>query len=409
MTKHLVRFGAAVLTTLLALVALWQFRGVVVYVLLSLTLAAALRPLTTRLLRGRLVVRGAWLLLYLVVLGSFGFLLFSTGQAAINEIQQLALTVAAQDVWQLPPWLEGSTFEQALVARLPAPSRLFEALTGDQGQRVLPTLLGVTQGLGSVVSSALVVLLLSLYWSGNQVHFERLWLSLLRAEQRQQVREMMHTIELNIGAYLRGQVLQSLLLGVLFGLGYRLLGFPYPALLALTGALVCLIPVMGAPLALLAPLLMGLLTSVQVSLLAGLYTLAILIAVGLWIKPRLFSRGLNDPMLTVLLLVALFDAFGLLGILVAPPLAIVAQVLWNRLVSRRAVAGSAAHGSAVDLLDLQERLSQVHVIIEAMDEPPHLVISSLERLTHLLAQAEPILQAGETQLEVDDVTGRISL
>jgi putative permease len=386
MTKQLVRFGAAVLTTLLALVALWQFRVVVVYLLLSLTLAAVLRPLATRLLRSRLVVRGAWLLLYLVVLGSFGFLLFSTGEAAINEIQQLALTVSAQDVWRLPPWLEGSTFQQALVTRLPAPSQLFEAVTGDQGQLVLPTLLGVTQGLGSVMSGALVVLLLSLYWSSNQIHFERLWLSLLRAEQRSQVRGIVRTIELDIGAYLRGQVMQSLLLGLLFGLGYRLLGFPYPALLALTGALVCLIPVMGAPLALLSPLLVGLLTSVQVSLLAGLYTLAILIAVGVWVKPHLFNRGLNNPMLTVLLLVALFDAFGLLGILVAPPVSIVCQVLWNRLVSHRAGAGNAA-----DLSDLQERLARVQATIDVMDEPPPLVTSSVERLTQLLEQAEPIL------------------
>ena len=41
MTKQLARFGAAVMTTLLALVVLWQFRMVVVYVLISLTLAAA--------------------------------------------------------------------------------------------------------------------------------------------------------------------------------------------------------------------------------------------------------------------------------------------------------------------------------------------------------------------------------
>jgi predicted PurR-regulated permease PerM len=393
MTKQLVRFGAAVLATLLALVALWQFRGVLVYVLLSLTLAAALAPLAARLLKGRLVVRGAWLFLYLVVLGSFGFLLFSTGEAAINEIQRLARTLSAQDVWQLPPWLEGTTFQQALVTRLPAPSQLFEAVTGDQGQLVLPTLLGITQGLGSVVSGALIVLLLSLYWSSNQVHFERLWLSLLPAEQRKQVRDIVRTIELNIGAYLRGLVVQSLLVGLLLGLGYWLLGFPYPALLALTGALVCLIPVMGAPLALLSPLLVGLLTSVETSLLAGLYTLAILIAVEIWVKPRLFNRSLSNPMLTVLLLVALFDAFGLMGILVAPPVSIVCQVLWNRLVSHRAVAGK-----AVQLSDLQERLSRVQATIEGMDAPPPLVTSSVERLAQLLAQSEPILQAGETQL-----------
>ena len=133
MTKQLVWFGAAVMTTLLALVVLWQFQIVVVYVLISLTLAAALRPLVNRLVGRGFVVRVAWILLYLVVLGGFGFLLFLTGETAINEIQQLAQTVSVQDAWRLPVWLEGSSFQQALVARLPPPSKLFEAVTGRPG------------------------------------------------------------------------------------------------------------------------------------------------------------------------------------------------------------------------------------------------------------------------------------
>ena len=389
MTKQLVRFGAAVMTTLLALVVLWQFRIVVVYVLISLTLAAALRPLVNRLVGRGFVVRVAWILLYLVVLGSFGFLLFLTGETAINEIQQLAQTVSVQDAWRLPVWLEGSSFQQTLVARLPPPSKLFEAVTGDQGQLVLPALLGFTQGIGGVVSGVLVILFLSIYWSINQIHFERLWLSLLPSGQRKQARGIWRTVEPDIGAYIRSQVIQSLLAGLLLGLGYWLLGSPYPALLALAGALACLIPVVGAALAVIPPLLVGLLTSVQLSLFTVLYALVVLIALGVWVKPRLFNRRWDNPILTVVLLIALADAFGLVGIIVAPPLSVVCQILWSRLVSHRAVSGAAAQVS-----DLKERQARVWDTIKAMDEPPlPLVTSSMERLTRLIEKAEPILQA----------------
>ena len=103
----------------------------------------------------------------------------------------------------LPIWLEGSSFQQALVAQLPPPSKLFEALTGDQGQLVLPAVLGLTQGIGGVVSGAFIVLFLSIYWSINQIHFERLWLSLLPSDQRKQARDIWRTIELDLGAYIR--------------------------------------------------------------------------------------------------------------------------------------------------------------------------------------------------------------
>jgi predicted PurR-regulated permease PerM len=286
--------------------------------------------------------------------------------------------------------LESGSFQQGLVAQLPPPSKLFEAITGSQGQLVLPAILGFTQGIGGVVSGIFVILFLSLYWSINQVHFERLWLSLLPSGQRKQARGIWRTVEPDLGAYIRGEVIQSLLAGLLLGLGYWLLGSPYPALLALAGALACLIPVVGIVLAVIPPLLVGLLTSVQLGLLTALYALVVMIALGVWVKPRLFNRRWNNPILTVILLIVLAKAFGLVGIIIAPPVSVVCQILWSRLVSRRAVSGAAAQVS-----DLIERQARIWDTIKEMDGPPlALVTSSMERLTQLIEKAEPILQAG---------------
>jgi hypothetical protein len=172
------------------------------------------------------------------------------------------------------------------------------------------------------------------------------------------------------------------------GLGYWLLGSPYPTLLALIGALAWLIPVVGAPLAVILPLLMGFLTSMQLSLVTALFTLVVLFALQMWVEPRLFRRKWDNPILTLVILLALADAFGLFGILVAPPLSAVCQILWNRLVSNRTVLGAAARVS-----DLKERQVRAWETIKAMEEPPPaLVTSSMERLTQLIAKAEPILQ-----------------
>jgi hypothetical protein len=137
-------------------------------------------------------------------------------------------------------------------------------------------------------------------------------------------------------------------------------------------------------------LLVGLLTSVQLSLITALYALVVMIAVGVWVKPRLFNRRWDNPILTIVLLIALADAFGLVGIIVAPPISVVCQILWSRLISRRAVSGA-----AIQVSDLKERQALVWAAIKSMDEPPlPLVTSSMERLTHLIEKAEPILQAG---------------
>ena len=387
MTKQVMMFGTAVLTTLLALLVLWQFRIVVVYVLISLALAAALRPLVQRLV-GRALVKGiAWILLYLLILGGFAFLLYLTGKSVVTEIQYISQNASVRDAWLLPTWLKGSTFQHTLFARLPPPSKLLEAITGDQGQLVLPAMLGFVQGIGGVLSAVFVILFLSIYWSINQVHFERLWLSLLPSGQRTQARGVWRTIEPDIGAYIRSEVLQSLLAGLMFGLGSWMLGSPYPALLALAGALACLIPVVGEALAIILVMLVGLMTSVQISLFTTLFALVVLIAMRIWLKPRLFNRGWDNPILTVILLITMADAFGLAGVIVAPPLSVVCQILWSRLVSHRLVSGDAAQ-----LSDLKQRQERVKELINAMDgTPPPLVTSSMERLNHLLERSEPIL------------------
>jgi len=388
MTMRLVGFAAAVMTTLLALVVLWQFRTVVAYLLISLTLAAALRPLANRLVGRGLVVRLAWILLYLAVLVGFGYLLVQTGVTAVKEIQQVSHTLSVQDEWSLPIWLQGSSFQQAVMARLPPPSKLFEAAAGNQGQLVLPAVLGFTQGLGGIVSGVFVIFFLSIYWSLNQIHFERLWLSLLPSGQRKQARGIWRTVESDAGAYVRGEGIQSLLAGLLLGVGYWLLGSPYPALLALAGALASLVPVVGVALAVIPVLLVGLLTGVQLSLVTALYALVVLTALGVWVKPRLFNRKWDNPILTVVLLIALADAFGIVGIILAPPLSAVCQILWSRLVSRRAVEGAAALVS-----DLKERQARVRDTVRAMGEPAlPLVTSSMERLALLIEKAEPILR-----------------
>lgn len=388
MTKQLVRFGAAVMATVLALLVLWQFRIVVVYLLVSLALAATVRPLA-RYGAGRpLPVRLGLILLYLVALGGIGVVLFLAFKSAVGDVEQMAGAASEQGEWQLPRWLAGTRFQAALVERLPTPNELLEAVTGEEGQNVLPALLGITQSIGSLVSGTVVILFLSLYWSTSQTHFERLWLSLLPPGQRTQVRDLWRTIEHELGTYIRSQLAVSLLTGVLLGVGYWALGSPYPMFLALIGAVVCLIPVVGSPLALLPPILLGLLTSTETGALTAVYTLIVLTALAMWVRPRLFHRVWSNPLLTVVILIAMADAFGLLGLVIAPPLAAALQILWSSLVSRRVVSGSGAQVS-----DLKERQVQLWATIQEMDGAPlPLVRSSMERLSGLIEKAEPLLQ-----------------
>jgi putative permease len=377
MTKRLVLIGTAVMSTLLGLVALWQFRIVVIYVLISLVLAATARSIGKSESRGNFFTRLILRLQYVVGLAVTGILIFLVGRFLMGDFQQLSEKLSVPSTWVLPTWLVG---------RLPTPDQLFNSITS-QRELVLSAFLGFTEGIGGVLSGFIVILFLSIYWSVNQNHFERLWLSLLPAEQRKHARDIWRTIERDLGAYTRSEIIQSILAVLLLGLGYWLLGSPYPALLAVAGAIAWFIPLVGAVLAVILPVILGLLTSPQLSLSTGLYTLVVLIALQIWIEPRLFKLKWDNPILTLVILLAMADAFGVLGIIAAPPLAVVCQAIWHLLVTDRLESEPAVHVS-----DLREQQARLEASIKEMEgPPPPLVVSSMERLSELLEKAEPIL------------------
>lgn len=385
MTKQLFWIGTAVMTTLLALMLVWEFRLALVYVFISLAAVATIRPLVKRPAGQSWAVRGGVILLLIAAVAGLGSLLVVGVEAAIGDIEQLGQQLSGQDRWHQPAWLVGSSVQEMLDSRLPAPSELLSAVLGDKGEFVLPAVLGFTQSLFSLISSVLVILFLSVYWSIDQSHFERLWLSLLPAEQRARARDMWRSVELGLGAYIRSELAQAFLAGILLGVGYWLIGSPYAALLALAGLLALLLPVVGEILALLPPLLLGLLTGVPLSLLTMVYTICIIVILRRWFAPRLSNHHQYNPILTLILLMALADGYGLLGLIVAPPLAAVCQILWDDWVNWRTVGVRAG----VDVADLKARQAQIAAVLTSMAEPPPpLLSSSMNKLTSLLSQAE---------------------
>jgi H+/gluconate symporter-like permease len=93
---------------------------------------------------------------------------------------------------------------------------------------------------------------------------------------------------------------------------------------------------------------------------------------------------------TLVLLIALADELGMVGIVIAPPLSVVSQILWNQLIKRH------TKPDPVNLLsDLKERMLKLRAAVDEMEEPRlPLITSSVERITNLFDDAEPVLKAG---------------
>jgi len=390
MIKKFVRIGVGVLTTILVLMAVWYFRIVVTYVLISLLFAASIRSLFTRLVGIRLFSRILWILAYsLVVLGLLIAVYFAV-QASVAELSNLTQGVSMQDQLTLPVWIQTS-LKKTRLTWVPFPNVPLQMVIGPYEEQILPVLLDVAQNFGGMMTAGAIILILSIYWNASKVHYERLWLSLLPSDKRKRARDIWETIEYEIGDYIRGQGLLSLLIGVCLGIGFWIFGSPSPVFLGLIGTLASLMPFIGWLLIIIPTVIIGLLTSLEIAILTGIYSIVVLIVVSIWIKPKLLKRRWDGPILTLILMIALADVFGIVGIIVAPAISAICLILWNRLIVHRA-----ASDAPTDLSDLKKRIEKINQSIEALEKPhPPLIVHSMERISKLINEAEPIISKNQ--------------
>jgi predicted PurR-regulated permease PerM len=377
---------ALVLATLAVLALLWQFREAVALFIFSLGVGAAARPLVDRLAAHK-IPRGLGLaLVYLGIVGGLALLLIALGGEIVGEFGRLTDRFVGfyDHLWS--SWPHGSPLEQAIVKDLPPPAQLYQQITGAQGGAFFQTVLGFTLSTFTLLSQFFAVLVLSIYWTVDQVHFERLWLSLLPAEQRARAREIWREIEGGVGAYLRSELTQSLLAGLLLGLAFWLIGLDYPVLLAIFGAITWLVPWLGALLALTPVVLSGLQGGWGLAALAGACTIGILVFLEAIVEPRLYSRRPVSSLLTVIIMIALVDVIGLIGLLLAPPLAAAAQILYTGLVRVQVVERKAEPEQRLE--ELKARLTELRSQAAGREEelPPQ-TASLMVRLEGLLQKA----------------------
>ncbi len=364
MMIRVIRYTVIVVITLIILLLLWQFSIAILLFLLSLAVAAALRPLissiTGRNIPRRFALGIVYFLLIVAILGSL--LLIST--PLLDELKRATDDFVASYNYAKTVWPQhGSLFQRALAEQLPPSAAFFQALTGTGGIPVLQGVFGIAQNFFTILGQIALVLVLSLYWSADQFRFERLGLSLFPEEYHPKALHVWRSIEHGVGEYLRSETVQSILAGLLLWLGYSVLGIRYPILLALWGAIFRLVPWFGALIAVVLALFVGIGVSSVVGVLATLYTIGILLTLKLVIEPRFFPRYKYSSLLIVLLVIALAEAFGFIGVVLAPPLAVAMQILFSHLYPLATPTSSTELTEQVDdiskrLLELKRRLQQ---------------------------------------------------
>jgi predicted PurR-regulated permease PerM len=209
--------------------------------------------------------------------------------------------------------------------------------------------LALAGGLSKLPWLALIPIL-GFFLLKDAASFRRIIVIALPRETKLRGYRLVEELDATLAAYVRAQLLGCVIVGALCGLGFAILGVPYPVPLGIVAGLLEFIPIVG-------PLLLAVLAGLVGALHAPVLVFRVIGFLGVLrvvedyvIYPRLIRRGLQlHPLAVIVAVLAGAELDGVAGMFLAVPVVAVASVAcrhwlaWRRLDSSAdaAVAGPA--------------------------------------------------------------------
>ncbi len=328
-------------TIVLALVALgfwflFRFYQVVLLLLAGIIISVALSPAVNWLKKRGVPPAAAvaaifgLLLLIVILFLRFGAPLLVEQASTIGQQLSEAYTVVIQRLRQT-----NNMLVRQLIDALPLQPALPEPAPETAVDPTAPSPLEQAWGfLGlsvQVIYQIAAIFLIAFFWTLESERIKRSAISLLPLNQRDPARELIAEIEARIGGYVTGQLTLSLIIGALSLAAYLLIGLPYALALALFVAIMEIIPLIGPVIGAVPAIVIGFSVSPLTALWSVIAGLVIHQLESNVFGPRVMKRTMNmRPLVTLLSLTAFGTLFGVLGAIIALPLASVIQLLLDR-------------------------------------------------------------------------------
>ncbi len=160
-------------------------------------------------------------------------------------------------------------------------------------------------------------------------------ISWLPDHRRSQLVDIAYEVNSSIGGYLRGQVVVSIIVALLATVALFVLGIPHPIFCGAFAGAASILPFIGVIIATL-PALFFAWFKFQSAAMLGQTTLAfgiIYFVEGYVIKPLIFKEAMNlNPLVTIIMVMALGETLGFWGILLALPIASAIKITWGHFV-----------------------------------------------------------------------------
>jgi predicted PurR-regulated permease PerM len=339
--REVVSATLVVLSVGLGLWLLVQLSPVIVAALIALVIGSGITPLVRVLERRGLARSLAALIVYSAILCAIAGAMVIVLPRLIDNV-----SVFAQ---RLPSYYAGirgllaSSRSQVLHGIAAAmPEQLALHLGGARGSALSGVLsLANVVGQGLFITAAVFVLVF--YWlvyGDSAVAATR---RLIPRRQRARVAPVIDEVLSKLGAFVRGEIVISVLIGMMSYLAYALIGLPEAEILGLLAGALEALPIIGPLFALVAACLIALATHPALVFWVLGAAIAIQLSESYLLWPRIMGRAVGvDPAICLVAVAIIGSVWGVPGAFLAVPLTVVGQTVIEHVRAHRLPPVSAA-------------------------------------------------------------------
>ena len=342
------RLGLIAALALVLLILLWAARGALFPYLFALALAYLMLPavnrldrtLARRLRRARVSRPIAIVLVYLLTIGLVAAFIAVVVPVVSQQFRVLwaqrddLLVRGQQLVAQGLTWYQETIPPDIQAQIADALRRAAGTITTALQSGVVRTFSVLTSTVSFIIGMAVVPFWL-FYLLNDSVRAQHALLGIIPGRFRADFVNLLRITDGIFGAYLRGQLLLCVFIGVMATVGLMALGVPYAALLGLLAGMFEILPFIGPILGLVPAVIVA---AIQSPLL-GLWTLLLFVAIqqieNLFLVPRISGQAVQlHPAVIMVVLVIGNEAAGLWGMILAVPLAAILRDVFKYLYLR---------------------------------------------------------------------------
>jgi len=319
---------------LLLLVAVYFLRQIIGLIFASLVLALAFDPWVDWLQKHKIPRTLGILIIYFVL-----FIVFSLSIVLlIPPIIQQASDIAAN----FPDY-----YDRAIgvinALNLPADLNLKEQLAAQIG-KLSSLAAGAASGLfGTILSffggvfSFLLILILTLYFIIAEAGIKGFIRSITPVQHQVYIIDLIERMQRQLGLWLQGQIILSAVIFILTFVGLLIIGVKNALLLAFLAGVLEIIPLLGPILAAIPGVFFALSQSFTHALLALVVYIIVQQGESNLIVPRVMSKSVDlNPVVVFLAVLIGAKLGGIMGALLAVPVAAAGSIVVNDLINRRA-------------------------------------------------------------------------